>query len=579
MKLETRLMIKFLTGVCFLALLLTGSLILIYSFAYTLREEKHRTVTPEDLIKKVVSATKINEGKLDLNPQMKRQLTQRDEWVQILDESGREVFRYNTPNGIPHVFSPSELVLYKQHVEQVGTDIHTWYQTVNGKEYTWILGRKNPYALLQQIKRQTRSKDGYIFIPPRLLSEVRQRGGWIQILDHQGKEIYQYARPQDAKKRYSLGEFARISQRGSSFRFLTGELQGQHVTLVYHPAEVESGEERTESINRLFFFCAVLSAVGIFALFAYRFGKRLGEPLLFMMDWLRNLSNGVYRMPSRQSDVKFPHSGKSKKTFALYQEVIQALEQLTDRLKEVEEKRKQLEQSREEWLAGVTHDLKTPLSAIKGYADLYMSPGYQWSEQEMEDYLQLVVRKTEYIQQLIDDMSLTFRIKNHALPLQLTACDMKEMIRLTAAEVISESCVENPLIRLDLPADTTVMYPIDAKWFKRALVNLLMNAWIHNPPDTEITIQLEIEKPSIQHDYPALRIVIADNGKGMDEKTLASLFDRYYRGTDTDGPPNGTGLGMAIAKQLIELHHGNISVSSKLHHGTTITIRLPARNK
>lgn len=569
MKMETRLMIKFLTGVFYLVLLLVLSLILIYSLAYWLQEEKKKATTPEERIKKVVSSTKINDGEIELEPHMKRQLAHQEEWTQVLDERGRGVFQYNTPKRVPRSFSASELVLYKKKAKEVGYDIHTWHRRIEGKEYTWMLGRKNTYSLLQQIKRETQGENGSISLPPDVLSEVKDRGGWIQILDQHGKEIYQYARPPSAKTSYSPGEFAHASQHRSSFRFLSGVLQDQQVTWVYHGAKKKSDEAGN---NRLFFFCAVFSAVSIFVFFSYRFGKKLGEPLLFMLEWLRNLSKGMYHLPQGK---KIVDSNRLNKKFALYQEVIQALEQLSSRLREVEEKRKQLDQSREEWLAGVTHDLKTPLSTMRGYADLYRSPGYKWGKQEIEEYLQLIVRKTEYIHQLIDDMSLTFQVKNHALSLQLAACDMKEMIRLATAEVIGE--VERPQIQLELPAETTVMYPIDAKWFKRAFVNLLMNAWIHNPPHTEIVIKLEVQKG--EYRYPSLIIEIADDGKGMDEKTLASLFDRYYRGTDTNRSSGGTGLGMAIAKHLIQLHQGTISVSSKLHHGTTFTIWLPARNE
>lgn len=577
MKLETRLMIQFLTGVCFLALFLLGSLILIYSLAYTLKEEERESVTPEKWMKQVVSATRISEENVDLDSRIKQKLSKKDEWLQILDEGGRSVFRYHTPKSVPPAFSPSALVLYKQKAEKTGYDIHTWYQTVDGNKYTWILGRKNPFSLLQQIKKETQSKEGSLYLPPYLLSKVKARGDWIQILDAEGSEIYQYAKPENAKKRYTPGEFARASQQGS-FYFLTDRLEGGQVTWVYHVVEDRSEEKGIQSINRFFFFCTVVLAIGIFILFAYHFGKRLGEPLLFMLKWLRNLSSGVYRMPSHPSHSKSPHYRKLKKSFALYQEVIQALERLSNRLKEVDEKRKRLDQSREEWLAGVTHDLKTPLSTIKGYADLYRNPDYRLNTQEIEGYLQLVAQKTEYMQQLIDDMSLTFQIKNHALPLKITACDMKELIRLTTAEAISEFRVENPQVQLSLPADTTVMYPIDAKWFKRALMNLLVNAWIHNPPETKIVIQLEVEPSPVPQDYSALKIVIKDYGQGMDEKTLASLFDQYDRGTNTNRSTEGTGLGMAIAKHLIEWHQGKISVKSKLHYGTTVTIRLPAQN-
>jgi signal transduction histidine kinase len=74
-------------------------------------------------------------------------------------------------------------------------------------------------------------------------------------------------------------------------------------------------------------------------------------------------------------------------------------------------------------------------------------------------------------------------------------------------------------------------------------------------------------------------VEITDNGKGMDEQSVRQLFDRYYRGTSTDTPTGGTGLGMAIVKQIVTAHQGAVDVISKIGHGTSIIIRLPQSQK
>jgi len=125
---------------------------------------------------------------------------------------------------------------------------------------------------------------------------------------------------------------------------------------------------------------------------------------------------------------------------------------------------------------------------------------------------------------------------------------------------------------------TTSLYPVDQNWFKRILDNLLSNAAVHNITGTTVTVQVK-QLPNDPRNFSPVEIVIADNGKGMDTQTQEHLFDRYYRGTSTkSNAVKSSGLGTAIAKQLIEAHNGTISVQSELDKGTKFKIQLPGKN-
>ena len=112
--------------------------------------------------------------------------------------------------------------------------------------------------------------------------------------------------------------------------------------------------------------------------------------------------------------------------------------------------------------------------------------------------------------------------------------------------------------------DRKISYSFDERLLKRAINNLVMNALIHNPEGTEIRIRIQAADK--------IRITIEDNGRGMNAEEVSRLFQRYYRGTNTDEKAEGTGLGMAIAKQIIEIHGGSIFVESAPDAGTNITI-------
>ena len=109
------------------------------------------------------------------------------------------------------------------------------------------------------------------------------------------------------------------------------------------------------------------------------------------------------------------------------------------------------------------------------------------------------------------------------------------------------------------------MVKMNKRLFERMMDNLVYNAMKHNPPGTTISIVLI--------DQRSLEIIVKDNGVGMDEETMNHLFDRYYRGTNTDEKIEGTGLGMTIARQIAEFHNGTITVSSE-NVGTEVRITL-----
>ncbi len=109
------------------------------------------------------------------------------------------------------------------------------------------------------------------------------------------------------------------------------------------------------------------------------------------------------------------------------------------------------------------------------------------------------------------------------------------------------------------------------KWFQRIIENLLVNAVKHNNETTNVIVKLSQNENSFT-------LSISDNGKGMDDKTKELLFERYYRGTNTEESNIGTGLGLAITKQLVHAHNGTISIDSELGKGTTIILVFPFRS-
>ena len=113
------------------------------------------------------------------------------------------------------------------------------------------------------------------------------------------------------------------------------------------------------------------------------------------------------------------------------------------------------------------------------------------------------------------------------------------------------------------------MVAVDPDLLRRAVGNIVINALVHNPPDTKVKVTVGIAPDN------RLFVSIRDNGNGMNETELSDLWDRYYRGTNTKERSEGSGLGLAIAKQIITLHGGDIFVRSSPGRGTAFILLLP----
>ncbi|MBY7141895.1 HAMP domain-containing histidine kinase [Virgibacillus sp. NKC19-3] len=421
----------------------------------------------------------------------------------------------------------------------------------------------NSQLSMNNIVEHTVVKNQELSVNTEIKEDLQHNHMWLQVLDEDGYETFAFNKPETVQDHYAPGELVAdyIYPANKEYELSTwyDTVNNQELTWVLGKP-ITNHNPFLYWANNLW----MLSIIAIGIIIALFFGKQLSAPILYMVSWVENLSKEKYEKPSYHSKRR----RQSKAEYKTFQELTQALSRLTSTLKRNQVEREMLEETREEWMTGVSHDLKTPLSTIKGYTAILASDAYDWKQEEVRHFANTMEERVAYMEQLIEDFSLTFQLKNDAIPLQLEKGNVVDVIQNLLKQLQGLPEARNNRISFETNSEQISLH-MDTKYLKRAFENLIANSMKHNPPETSIAIKLYEDHSGKIH------IVIEDDGIGMDQETVDHLFDRYFRGTNNASDTSGTGLGMAIARQIIFAHGGDIVIKSKPHLGTQCHIIFP----
>lgn len=229
---------------------------------------------------------------------------------------------------------------------------------------------------------------------------------------------------------------------------------------------------------------------------------------------------------------------------------------------------RRLERMRSEFVANVSHELKTPIAAVKGFAETLLG-GVVKDEETARSFLQIIYDESERLNRLIGDILELSKIESRRAPLMLSPVDINGFMANTIAILEVSALRKNIHIQMTSPQE--LYMEADEDRLRQILVNLLSNAISYTPEGGKITINIE------ENEQENIVISIVDTGIGIPEKDLPRIFERFYRVDKARSRGSGgTGLGLSIVKHLIDLHKGTIEVSSTVGIGTTFTIELPA---
>ena len=242
--------------------------------------------------------------------------------------------------------------------------------------------------------------------------------------------------------------------------------------------------------------------------------------------------------------------------------VIAVIQDITEHVK--------LDNMQKELVADVSHELKTPITSIMGYADTLLEGGYD--EETQQKFLNVIASESRRMARLVTDLLTLSRYDSNKKKTQKEAFDLGELVKKCQDKLAIEIKKKDHKVNCFVTADVPPVYA-DKYDIERVVLNILTNSIKYTPNGGEIKIYVGFV-------YNDAYIKIFDNGIGIPEEDLSRIFERFYRVDKArTREMGGTGLGLSIAKEILDKNGGSIDIKSVVGQGTEVVIRVPTKEE
>ena len=309
-------------------------------------------------------------------------------------------------------------------------------------------------------------------------------------------------------------------------------------------------------MSSLFVIIIILFILSIVAL-SFITSKTIVSPL-------KKLSEGADEIAKGNLDYKIDYDSTNE-----IGQTVKAFNSMTERLKQSIDDRDRIEQSRKEMIAGVAHDLRTPLTSVKGYVE-GLRDGIANTPEKQERYLNTIYDSTLSMEKLLDELLTISRLELGNIELDMDLININDFISDCENELqpileekgfdfeVNNNCGENDKVMLDTAR------------FERVIQNIVSNSIKYARKDVKGKIVFEAQSYE-----KSVILSISDNGIGLEGDNLSIIFDSFYREDKSrTRVKEGSGLGLSVCKQIVELHGGHIWATKNETYGITILISL-----
>ncbi|HLS65411.1 MAG TPA: HAMP domain-containing sensor histidine kinase [Pseudogracilibacillus sp.] len=315
----------------------------------------------------------------------------------------------------------------------------------------------------------------------------------------------------------------------------------------------------------------VVTFIAIYAVVAFLVQRRINNRLHRLMDEMSAFARGEQVLAKEKSSDEI---GELHRHFYVMKDKIEQAQ------REVEREQK----AKEYLIATISHDLKTPLTAIKAYAELLQSD--HSTKEERKQYNEVIVDKAAFMQQMLEDLASHALLQSENYTLELVHVDGEEFFDMLISDY--EPLCKEKSLQLTVRNNVTGTYAVHPKQWVRVADNLVTNAIRHAPSGGNIVIaalssfESHLLAPYVYESYTFdfskyAYFIVQNDGVGIDKAEIEKLFYPLYQLDDARSKVNdqGTGLGLAITKQIVEKHGGKVTALSKIDEGACFICSIP----
>ncbi len=395
-------------------------------------------------------------------------------------------------------------------------------------------------------------------------------GGYVQVLDENNQVVFTRGRT-DAEypKSYTEEELLSLFYESSDSGYYsiapqftkTGEKYHLLVSIPGGGILKESRMVRTDREQTAYFFRLIVIGLVVFAA-AFCL-------ILWLYSWItaRKITLPLQAVSSRLAAVSEEQQGELLQIKANKElmEIQLNFNRMTTRLQKAREDKRRLENDRARMFMDISHDLKTPITTIQGYAEVLRS-GLEQHDLQRKKYAGYIHRKALFIGALVNDLLELTKLESESFSYQRVEGDLAEICRTEAADMYD--FFEQKGIHLDIAIpDKPILFHFHEGLFRRIIHNLLANALKYNTHGAHAWLGLEERAEG-------LLLTVGDDGPGISEDLLGSVFEPFVRGDRARRNDGGSGLGLSIVKSSVEKHNGVVCMDRKAK-GTVISIYFP----
>ena len=412
-----------------------------------------------------------------------------------------------------------------------------------------------------EIAKMIKFKDRKYFLPDKEISNLKKQNIWAIVIDNDSKKVIWQTEnlPGEIPKEYSVFDIALFSHAYiKGYPVFTTKIRNDLLVLGYPKDSYWKYSTATWNYRLIqnvpnFFLTFLLSNI-FFVFLIYIFSNSK------LLKSVNPIIKGIQDLP-KDNPVNIDEKG-------FLSELAKSINKTSEILQNQREQLRNKDTARANWIAGVSHDIRTPLSMIMGYAS-QLKTSSDLSE-EMAKKLSVILKQSERIKNLINDLNLASKLEYNMQPFEKKKENAVAVVRQVIVDFLNMDIDEKFPIEWKTKSEfVSCFVNVDKNLIKRALANLIQNSINHNENGCTIYV-------SVKEDEKNCIICVEDNGIGVSDEELEKLNNTpHYMVCDKNTTEQQHGLGLLIVKQIMDVHNGKVEMKYSEYGGFKVVLEIP----